>query len=49
MSSCLVAVFFEIMHEWRASSADLSVVADAIVNDISLEALIGSVFGEESD
>ena len=28
---------------------DLSIVADAIVDNISLDAVVGSVFGEESD
>ena len=28
---------------------DLSVIADAIVDNISLDAVVGSVFGEESE
>ena len=28
---------------------DLSVIDDAIVDDISLDAVVGSIFGEESD
>jgi hypothetical protein len=39
----------EAREEFDELVDDLSVVADAIVADISLDTVIGSVFGEESD
>ena len=39
----------EAREEFYELVDDLSVVADANVNDISLDAVIGNVFGKESD
>jgi hypothetical protein len=39
----------EAREEYEKLVDDLSVVADAIIDDISLDAVVGSVFAEESD
>ena len=36
-----------VWEEFEELVDDLSIVADAIVNDVSLEAVVSSVFGEE--
>ena len=48
--------FHSVFPEWGEARGefeelvdDLSIIADAIVDDVSLDGVVSSVFGEESD